>query len=316
MKGALLPAVICVLALPLRAQSIEQAQRLFDQQKYADARAVIEPAAKTQPAAALLMGKIMLQMGDASKSADWLETAVKLSPQSSEAYDWLGRAYGTQAEQANVFKQAMLARKTKAAWEKAIALDPNNLDARLDLIQYYLKAPGIAGGSKDKARAEAQEIKKRNPYRGAFAVASVCVELKDRNCVENEFRSLMSSYSDSSAGYTQLTAFYANNKLYDKAWAVIDARLKAKPSDAAALYAYGRTASISGQNLERGEEALKAYIAAPLPNGPAVANAHYRLGLIAEKRGQKDVARREYQTALQLNPGYPEAKKALAAIGG
>lgn len=298
------------------AQTLDQAQKLYDAQKYAEARALLEPLGKHDAQTTLLMGKVLLQMGDGSKSADWLETSVKLNPRSSEAYDWLGKAYGTQAETANKLKQAFLAKKTKSAWEKAVELDPNNLDARQDLIQYYLKAPGFMGGSKDKARQAALEIKRRNGYRGAFAVASVCVELKDQACVENEFRSLMASYSDSSAGYTQLTAFYANNKLYDKAWAVIDARLKAKPDDAAALYAYGRTASMSGQNLERGEQALKAYILAPLPNGPGVANSHYRLGLIAEKRGQKDVARREYQAALQINPGYPEAKKALAAIGG
>ena len=73
---------------------------------------------------------------------------------------------------------------------------------------------------------------------------------------------------------------------------------------------------MSGQNLERGDAALRAYIAAPPENGPSVANAHYRLGIIAEKRGDKEFARREYQAALDLNPYYKEAKKALAAIGG
>jgi tetratricopeptide (TPR) repeat protein len=316
MRIVTLVALLSIASVNAQSQSLEQAQRLYDAQKYPEARAMLEPLGKRDAPTALLMGKVLLQMNDASRSADWLEAAVKLDPRSSQAWDWLGRAYGTQAETANKLKQAFLAKKTKSAWERAIALDPNNLDARQDIIQYYLKAPGFMGGSKDKARQEALEIKKRNGYRGAFAAASVCAELKDQACVENEFRSLMTSYADSSAGYTQLTAFYTNNKLYDKAWAVIDARLKAKPDDAAALYSYGRTASISGQNLERGAEALKAYIAAPLPGGPGVANSHYRLGLIAEKRGQKDVARREYLEALKISPGYTEAKKALAAIGG
>ena len=82
-----------------------------------------------------------------------------------------------------------------------------------------------------------------------------------------------------------------------------------------ALYSYGRTASISGQTLEKGEEALRAYIAAPLVS-PPVANAHYRLGMILERRGDKEGAKREYRTALELNPGYDEAKKALKAVGG
>ena len=83
----------------------------------------------------------------------------------------------------------------------------------------------------------------------------------------------------------------------------------------AILYQIGRTASLSGLHLDRGEEALKAYIASPLANGPAPANAHYRLGMIYEKKGAKDLARREYQLALELNPRLEDAEKALRALG-
>jgi tetratricopeptide (TPR) repeat protein len=249
-------------------------------------------------------------------AVDLLEKAVELNPRSSEYYDWLGKAYGTQAQKAGKLKQPFLAKKTKDAWEKAIALDPNNLEAREDIIQYYLQAPGFLGGSKDKARDAAFEVRKRSPYRGAFVVANVCAEIKDQPCVEREMKSLIANFPDSSSAYSSLAAYYANAKDYERAFAVVEGRLKAKPSDPAALYSLGRTASLSGQNLERGEQALRAYIAAPLPTGPAVANAHLRLGMIAEKRGAKDVARREYQTALQLNPNLQDAKKALKALGG
>jgi tetratricopeptide (TPR) repeat protein len=311
-------AALATLSASLGAQStqIEQAQKLFDSQKYAEAAQLITPIGKREAPAAFLLGKIALQQNDASKAVDWLEQAVELNPRSSEYYDWLGKAYGTQAEHASKLKQPFLARKTKAAWEKAMELDPKNIEARQDMIQYYLQAPGFVGGSKEKALATALEIKKLNPYRGAFVVVNVCTEMKDQACVETEIKSLISTYPDSSAAYSSLAAFYANAKQFEKAFAIVDGRLKAKPSDAAALYSFGRTASLSGQNLDRGEAALKAYIAAPLPNGPAVANAHYRLGMIAERRGAKDVARREYQTALSLNPNLQEVKKALAALGG
>ena len=130
MRSALFAGFIASLAAPVGAQSIDQARSLFESQKYAEARAIVEPLAKRDPQAALLMGQILLQTGNASQSAEYLETAVKLNPQSSDAYNWLGKAYGTQAENANPFKQAMLARKTRSAWERAIALDPGNLDAR------------------------------------------------------------------------------------------------------------------------------------------------------------------------------------------
>ncbi len=314
----LLAAFVVANAAPLDAQSpqFDQGKKLFDDKRYAEARAVLQPVGSREAPAAYLLGRIALEQNDAPKAVDWLEKAVAMNPRSSVYYDWLGKAYGTQAQKASKLKQPFLANKTKAAWEKAIALDPDNLEAKSDMIQYYLQAPGFLGGSKEKARAMAQEVRKRNPYLGAIAVANVCGEMKDKVCVEREMLSITTTYPDSAAGPSSLAAFYATNGQYDKSFAVIDQRLKLKPGDPSALYALGRTASLSGQNLDRGADALTRYIAHPLPGGPAVANAHYRWGMIHEKKGARDVAKREYQTALKLNPGLQDARKALAALGG
>lgn len=42
----------------------------------------------------------------------------------------------------------------------------------------------------------------------------------------------------------------------------------------------------------------------------------YNKGLVAERRGDKAGARSQYERALQLQPGYPEAESRLAAIVG
>lgn len=293
---------------------MDQARRLVDAERYSEAQQILKPLGTTDAAAAFLLGKVALIQNDAPTAVNWLEKSVALNPRSSESYDWLGKAYGTQAQRASKLRQPFLAKKTKAAWEKAIALDPGNLEAKEDLIQYYLQAPGFLGGSKDKAKAIAADIRARNSYRGTLAAAQVCGSLKDDACVERELRSLVASHPDSSSAYSLLASVYTGSRQFDKAFAVVDSRLKTRPTDPLALYALGRTASISGQNLERGEQALRAYIANPAPKGPAAANAHHRLGLIAEKKGDKAGARSEYQRALRLNPNLQEAKKALAAL--
>ena len=64
-----------------------------------------------------------------------------------------------------------------------------------------------------------------------------------------------------------------------------------------------------------GEQALKTYLASPTPEkGPPPAIAHYRLGMIYERKGAKGLARHEYQVALQLNPKLEDARKALSAL--
>jgi tetratricopeptide (TPR) repeat protein len=312
-----LAMLMCVTrGLAAQAPELAQAKALIDARKYVEARALLQPMGAQDATAAFYLGQLSLEENDPSQAAGWFEKAVKMNPRSSVYYDWLGRAYGSQAQRASKFKLPFFANKTKSAWDKALALDPGNLDAREDMILYYLQAPGFLGGGRGKARAMAQEIKNRNPYRGALAWVRVCNDARDQVCLQRELSFLVSTYPDSSAGYTSLAAYYAGAKQYDKAFAVVDERLKAKPDDPAALYAYGRIASIAGQNLDRGEQALRAYIASPMPIGPPLANAHYRLGMIEEKRGAKDLAKREYQAALQLNPRLDDARKALAALGG
>ena len=101
-----------------------------------------------------------------------------------------------------------------------------------------------------------------------------------------------------------------------EAFATLDHYAKRRPNDHWALYRTGRVASITGQQLDRGEGALNQFLAAPPPDAYAVmlSGAHYRLGQIAEKRGAKDPAREHYQTALKINPKSQAAQKALASL--
>ena len=306
---------LAALAAPLHAQSVEQGVQLFNVRKYPDARAILLPHGERDANAAYYLGRIEMENDDAGKAAEWFERAVKMNPKSAVYYDWLGRAYGMQAQRASAFRLPFLARKTKNAWETALVIDPDNLDVRDDLIIFYTRAPGFVGGSKERARDMALEIRKRNAYRGSIAAANLCAADKDTLCVERELQGMVTTYPDSPSVYSSLAAFYANQKQFDKSFAVSEERLKSKPDESTTLYQVGRTASISGQNLDRGEQAFKTLLANPTPGrGPAPASVHFRLGMIYEKKGAKDLAREEYRATLLLQPSHQEAKKALAAL--
>jgi tetratricopeptide (TPR) repeat protein len=304
-----------LLALPVRAQSVEQGVQLFDARKYADAKTVLLPHGGNDAIAAYYLGRIEFANDDAGKAAEWFERAVSINPNSAVYYGWLGRAYGIQARSASMFRAVSLARKSRSALETALGVDPDNLDVREDLVVYYSRAPGFVGGSKQKAREMVLEIRKRNAYRGSRAAASLCTGEKDIACAERELTGMVTSYPDSAAAYASLAVFYADQKQFDKAFDLLDQRLRTKPNELTTLYQVGRTASQSGQNLDRGEQALKTYLANPTPErGPAPAHVHYRLGTIYEKKGAPDLAREEYRAALQLNPRHRDAQKALAAL--
>ena len=304
-----------LIAVPIQGQSVEQGVQLFNARKYLEARAALLPYGERDANAAFYLGRAEMEINGADKAADWFAQAVKMNPKNAVYYLWLARAYGTQAQHASKFRVPFLANKAKKAWETALALDPENLDVRDDLIAYYTQASGILGGSKEKAREMALEIKKRNLYRGSMAATNLCAAARDTTCVEHELRQMVASYPDSPTVYASLAVFYTNQKQFDKAFAVLDQRLRTKPNELTTLYQVGRTAAISGQNLDRGEQALKTYLASPTPErGPAPAGVHYRLGTIYEKKGAKDLAREEYRATLQLNPKHEDALKALAAL--
>ncbi len=311
--AALLIAALAPAAA--RAQSLEAGVKLFEAKKYVEAKTFFSPYAEKNPEAAYYMGRIAGAQNQ-DNAIGWFEKAMKMNPNSSVYVDWYGRGLADQASRASKFRLPFLAPKIKGAFEKAVALDPNNLDAREDLMQYYIQAPGVLGGSKLKARAIAIDVKNRNAYRGGFDVAAVCVGDKDFACAERELKALKVAYPDSANVYSQLAGFYANQKQFDNSFAVIDDRLKTNPGDMSALFSLGRTAALSGQSLDRGERALKGYLTSPPAANPIPpASVHFRLGMVYEKQGKKDLARAEYNTALQLNPKMQDAKKALEEMG-
>ncbi len=68
-------------------------------------------------------------------------------------------------------------------------------------------------------------------------------------------------------------------------------------------------------NLDKAEACLKEYLKTePSKTNPSHASAHWRLGMVYENKGKKDLARKEYESALALDPKHKEAKKALSNL--
>ncbi|HEX9254774.1 MAG TPA: tetratricopeptide repeat protein, partial [Candidatus Angelobacter sp.] len=97
-----------------------------------------------------LLSRVYFQLELWDNSVRMGEKAIALDPQNSAYHLWLGRAMGRKAEDANPFTAFGLARKVKTEFERAVALDADNLPARNDLSEFYLEAPGVLGGDKGK----------------------------------------------------------------------------------------------------------------------------------------------------------------------
>jgi len=316
--AALVAAAVLVPRLAVAQDADPNGVRLFEAGKFREAKTVFEPAfkANTRDAgAAFYLGRIAIEERKNDKAIDYFEAATKLDPKNSTYFLWLGRALGREAQQANVLRQPGLAKKTKAAWERAIELDPDNLDARADLIQYYVQAPGFLGGSKDKALEQAEEIRKRNALRGYLELGALYEREKRTADAEKAYLSAAAEPSDRHVGKYRLGLFYQNTGAYDKAFDLFEAMLAADPSEHGALFQIGKTGAMSGQRLARATEALEGYLkTTPGRNDPSLAAAHWRLGMIHEKLQDKQRAKAEYETALRLDPTFKQATESLKKL--
>ncbi len=257
-----------------------------------------------------------MQRGESAAAIEILEKAVAQNPQSAEAHFALGLAYGSKGQQSGVLAAAKYGPKAKVEFERTLALNPQHVEARFGLVQFYAIAPGFMGGSGEKALEQAKELKAIDPLVGRRAYAFVYTQQKKPDLARKEYREAISEQPTSAKAHTYFGQYLANvEKNYTAAFAEFEAALKLDPDHMPAVYHLGRAAALGNMNLSRGEETLKRYLAyTPKEDEPPLASAHYYLGVVYEKQGKKLQAKQSYQAALKLNPSHKQASEALKRV--
>src|SRR5262249_49089124 len=105
------------------------------------------------------LGRAATNRGAPDSAIAILERAVTQSPLDAEAHFQLAIAHGTKAQASGVVGMLRHGLKAKHELETAIRLDPGNTEARLLLMQADLAAPGLMGGSDEKALEQAAAIR-------------------------------------------------------------------------------------------------------------------------------------------------------------
>lgn len=305
--------VLLLMPFSLLAQStIEKGKTLYESKKYNEAQKLLKAVSEKSAgyaAAQYYLGRVSFDKKEYDDAADYFKEAAEADPKQADYFDWLGNTYATIAQNANMIKQGILAPKMKKAWERAIELDAKNVGARTSLIQYYLQAPGFMGGSVDKAKEVAKQIVSIDAAEGHVQLGSIYASEKKIAEAEKEFQEAVKINDEYVAA---LANFYTNQKKYEKAFTLFEEALKKNPDDFVSIYQLGKTAAVSGQRLDRGEECLKKYLThTPTSNEPSHAGANMRLAQIKEKRGNKAEAKKLFETALKLDGNLKEAKEGL-----
>lgn len=297
---------------------VEKAMALIEAHRAADARALLEPCVAVEPGdagVAIVLAQALLATRDEKEAVKVLERAEQRQPRNAELALWLGRAYGQRAMHASVFEQPSLATRVRKSFERAVVLDPENLEARSGLLEYYLRAPNVLGGSPARAREQAEEIGKRNPLKGVRAEGRIAEHEKRWVQADQIYENGVRDFPGRIEPILWRAALAARLHDWNRAFDLLERALAERPEDSRICFELGSVAAASGQRLERGEECLKRYLARePGPEDPPLAEAHVRLAEIYEKRRDRGLARQQYGEALRLDPGLSQARAALARL--
>src|SRR6516162_1568671 len=243
------------------------------------------------------------------------QKAVSLSPDNAMYHLWLGREYGEKAASVNAFSAASFAKKAKNEFEQAVKLDSANVQARADLAEYYTDAPSIMGGGTDKARDQATQVAKYDPATSHWILAIVAEKEKRYPDAEKELQEAIKVAKNPAQYWMNMASFYRRRSPMDNMQKAISQAL-AQPNKSAEVY-YNAASELlaAGKDLASAAQYLKQYLAsnAMVEDAPAF-RAHYLLGQIYEKMGNKSDAVNEYKASLAMASGFAPASKALGRV--
>jgi tetratricopeptide (TPR) repeat protein len=297
-----------------------EARRFADVERAAAARIAGKP--DDMDAYTALIHSV-LALNDAARreaALKQLEACADKLPQAAMCHYGVGSVLGVHAMSQGMMKAAMKAGQIRDAFQKALAIDPQFYAARNGLVQFYLLAPGVVGGSVAKAHEVAQGAAPRQPEHAKVLLAFVALNQKKPSDAERELASVKPGTDKELAGdvdalWVGIGFEYLNDKQTAKARALFERFVKERPDAAIVHYGMGRVLT----DASAYDAAIAELELASRLEGGKDLPVDYRLGIALQAKGERDKARAALSRFVGTGKGNPknldDAKKRLAELG-
>ncbi|MBI3370071.1 MAG: tetratricopeptide repeat protein [Burkholderiales bacterium] len=318
-------------ALPAQARLLENPQwrAMLDGGKFADLERAAKARLAREPVDGDIAVALMLSAIDANDgqridaAADLAQQCADRLPQSARCQYALGTSLGVQALRSGLLRAMRSAGRIHDALLRAVELDPLFYEARGALQQFYLAAPGIAGGSADKARELARAADPRQPEHAKLLRATVALHDKRVADAERELAGLRpgddtSLQGDLRQAWMAVGARHLEDKHPAQARAAFETVQRDFPAHALGPYGSSRVALDQGQ----WDDAIRLLERARGMDGADRLPIDHRLGQAYAGKGDKAQARAAWERFIagakdgRTNPrNLDDAKKRLAELG-
>ena len=297
-------------------------QRLYSVGHYREAAAALRAALSANSKDAALhfwLGRCFYELRDYSRAIASFEQATALEKDRSEYHDWLGRASGRKAEDTNIFaafSSLTLARRANHEFAAAVRLDPENLEAQRDYIRFLINAPGIVGGSEERAREQIQKLAIVDAVEADLARAELFATRKRFDEAHKKYQEILTGKPSRAGVYMEIAEYYRDRGDAEHMDQAAAAAAEAAPDDPRVPYYRGVALVLLNKDPLRAERYLRSYMetVADSVEAPPHASAHEWLGKLYEGQGKLDQAVARYQAALTLDPRNKSLREALKRL--
>ena len=256
----------------------EQAAELYQQTKYQQALDLLQPIAKKSPSVSALMGKCYYRLEKFKKATEALEEAVAGDQNNSHYVNWLGKAFGRRAETSSFFTAPSYASTARKYFERAVELDPENIEAVEDLFEYYLEAPGFLGGGQDKAAALLERIHQRAPAKHHSMQARLAEKKKQFEEAEKHWRLAIEAAPSDAGRVIALAKFLARQDRFEESEQAFERAEQMDPESPKLKFERAKTYIESKRNPEQARRLLQEYLQSSLtPDDPPRSEAQQLL---------------------------------------
>jgi tetratricopeptide (TPR) repeat protein len=320
----IIPLLLILLLLPITMAALTPEGRMGVirdlQQGHADhALELLQPAASASnrdAEAKQLLCRVALQLERWNDAVAACEKAVALDDSSSNNHLWYGRALGEKADRSSFIKAYGLAKRVKAEFETAVALDPDNAEALSDLGEYYTEAPAIVGGGKDKAAAVASKLDDVDRARAEELRGRIAASNKDVAAAEQHFREAIAAAPRSANYWMVLASFYQKENDLDRMQEAIHSGLEANGAHGEPLVDAAHLLTRAGQDPQTAIRLLREYLASPEKSEDEPAfRVHLLLANLLKQQGDPAGAAQEIQAASSIASVYHPTKQVATNAG-
>jgi tetratricopeptide (TPR) repeat protein len=243
------------------------------------------------------------------KAVEHLEKAASLNRGNAEYHFKLAEAYARDFSFANILRKPFLATRVRDELELAVRYNPASIEYREGLIQYYIMAPAILGGSYARAREQANAMSAYDPYFSLLAHANINAEEGDHDRAAALYMRAIAMRPNAWQGYQRFGAYCLNVQEVDRAVQQFRTYVALRP-DTAASHESLASAFVRKRTYD---DAIASYLRAYSVDASQHALL-FRIAQLAEFKGSREDAVRYYEQYLASEPGGRLAVDAQARI--